>query len=303
MTTSQYSSFAQWYNEGPCAAYVHTMSSPGGILNLYGSMQPPQEMQYPAVPDLVVHQNMTVGTHLSASLGAGAFAVAMEVGGCVVAAPNFAIDTRVPSNHQVRSVAFPVAQWANILDEASEGKLTFDILRIYRGAFVTPTLQGKLRKLWAVCAEQGAPSILLARAAGCEILAELCQLSDAALPVARGGLAPRALRRCVELIHARLSDEISLDELACEAGLSSFHFARMFKQSLGVPPRVYVTRLRMERACDLLEQTDIPVNGIALQVGYSSHQALAKVFTKSMNITPSDYRRVVRDAARSIPMP
>ena len=56
---------------------------------------------------------------------------------------------------------------------------------------------------------------------------------------AKGGLAPWAERRCLELIRARLSEDISLDELAAEAKLSPFHFARMFKQIMGVPARVY----------------------------------------------------------------
>jgi AraC family transcriptional regulator len=99
---------------------------------------------------------------------------------------------------------------------------------------------------------------------------------------------------------ARLSEDISLDELAAEARLSPFHFARMFKQSVGVPPRVYLTRLRMERACELLERTDLPVTEIAQEVGYSSNQVLARIFIKHQRMTPTDYRRAVRDPVRSL---
>jgi AraC family transcriptional regulator len=115
---------------------------------------------------------------------------------------------------------------------------------------------------------------------------------------AKGGLAPWTARRCIELMRARLSEDISLDELAAEARLSVFHFARMFKQSIGVPPRVYLMRLRVERACELLETTDLPVTMIAQEVGYSSNQVLARVFVKHRHMRPSDYRRAVRDPAR-----
>jgi AraC family transcriptional regulator len=127
-------------------------------------------------------------------------------------------------------------------------------------------------------------------------------LGGAPLPTAKGGLAPWAERRCVELMRARLSEDITLDELAAEAQLSPFHFARMFKQSLGVPPRVYLTRLRMEKACEFLEQTDLPITEIALEVGYSSNHALARVFLKHMRLSPSDYRRAVRVPVRGTPV-
>ncbi len=103
-------------------------------------------------------------------------------------------------------------------------------------------------------------------------------------------------------MRARLSEDITLDEIAAEAHLSPFHFARMFKHSLGVPPRVYLTRLRVEKACELLEHTELSVTEIALEVGYSSNQVLARVFTKHQKISPTDYRRAVRDPGRRISM-
>lgn len=85
-----------------------------------------------------------------------------------------------------------------------------------------------------------------------------------------------------------------------EAQLSPFHFARMFKQSSGVPPRVYLTRLRLEKACELLEMTDRPVTEIAHDVGYSSNQVLARVFLKHRHMSPTDYRQAVRDPRRQV---
>ncbi|HEV7415817.1 MAG TPA: AraC family transcriptional regulator, partial [Tianweitania sediminis] len=108
--------------------------------------------------------------------------------------------------------------------------------------------------------------------------------------------------RCLELMRARLSEDISLDELAAEARLSPFHFARMFKQSVGVPPRVHLTRLRMERTCELLETTDLSITEIAQEVGYSSNQVLARVFVRHQRMSPSDYRQAVRDPVRCFAM-
>ena len=300
MTAPVYSSFAQWYSEGRLASYVRSMKSPGGILNLLEAAQPAGDMSDPAVPDLILYQDVLGGNRVSGDLGGGRFDVTSEKGGFFVAAPNFANTVIAETSHQLRSLSFPMARWQNVLDEAADGRFSFDGPRIYGGTFASPAIRSALQNLWALCEEEGPPSRLLAQAAGCEILAELCRLGGAPFTPARGGLAPWAERRSLELLRARLSEDISLDELAAEARLSPFHFARMFKQSVGVPPRVYLTRLRVERACELLEKTDLPVTEIAYEVGYSSNQVLARVFVKYRNMSPTDYRRAVRDPVRSI---
>ncbi len=102
------------------------------------------------------------------------------------------------------------------------------------------------------------------------------------------------------MIRARLAEDLSLDELAAEAGLSPFHFSRMFKRSVGVTPRVFVVRLRIERACELLEKTALPVTEIAQEVGYSSSQVLARVFLKYKRMSPSAYRLAIGGPARAL---
>jgi AraC family transcriptional regulator len=186
-----------------------------------------------------------------------------------------------------------------VLDEAADDGFFADRLQLYRGAFHSPSIHAAVRQLWTLADEEGAPSRLLARAAGCEILAELCRLGGAPLAAPKGGLAPWAKRRCLDLLHEHFSEDISLDELAAEVRLSTFHFARMFKQSVGVPPRIYLTRLRLDKACELLETTDMPVTDIALEVGYSSNQVLARVFAKHRRVSPTDFRRATRDPGRS----
>jgi AraC family transcriptional regulator len=151
------------------------------------------------------------------------------------------------------------------------------------------------KSLWFLCEEEGMPSRLLVRAAGCEILAEVCRLSGAPFPKVNNGLAPLAKRRSIEAMRTRMAEDLSLDQLAAEAGLSVFHFARMFKQSVGVPPRVYLTQLRMEKATELLQSTELSVTEIAQEVGYSSSQVLARIFLKHYHRSPTEYRRIVRN--------
>lgn len=300
MTAPAYSSFAEWYGNGRLAPYVRTMKSPGGVLHLVEAAQPAGDMSDPAVPDLVLYQDLLGGPRVSGDMGAGRFSVLSEKNGLFLSSPDFANTVVVDSGHRLLSVSFPVAQWQSVLDEGADERLSLKELQVCQGLFHSPAIQSSLRRLRALCEDEGAPSRLLARAAGCELLAELCRLGGAPFAPARGGLAPWAERRCLELIRARLAEDISLDELAAEARLSPFHFARMFKQSVGVPPRVYLTRLRIEKACELLEMTDLPVTQIALEVGYSSNQVLARVFVKHRHMSPTEYRRAVRNPGRWI---
>jgi AraC family transcriptional regulator len=294
-----YSSFTNFYSEGRQASYVRAHKSPGAILDMLELARPGGDLAIPAVPELLLVQVLGGKSRTRGDSGGGHYDVISEKGDLYLAAPNFAHTINNSANHQVRKLTFPTAQWESVLNEAAGGAFSLESLQFHRGSFRSQAIQSTLRNLWALSDEEGAPSRLLARAAGCEILATLCRLSGASLATTRGGLAPWAKRRCLELMQERLSEDISLDELAAEARLSPFHFARMFKESVGVPPRVHLTRLRLERACDLLETTDLPVTEIAFEVGYSSNQVLARLFLKHRHMTPSDYRRAVRDPVLS----
>lgn len=299
MHVPAYSSFLQVSRDGPRASYVRAMKSAGGVVILVESALPGGVTSDPAVPDLVLHQALLTGYRVGGDLGGGRFVDTTERGGLFLTTPDFAATLEGDSDRRTRSVSFPRARWKDALGDATGEELSFDYGQLHRGMFRSSAVRSAMQKLWRLCDEDGAPSRLLAQAAGCEILAELHLLAGRPFVPARGGLSPWAKRRCVELMRARLSDDISLDELATEARLSTFHFARMFKQSVGVPPRVYLTQLRLEKACELLEQTDLPVTQIAHEVGYSSNQVLARIFLKHRRMNPIGYRRAVRDPVRS----
>src|SRR5688572_491521 len=83
-------------------------------------------------------------------------------------------------------------------------------------------------------------------------------------------LTPARLRKVEEHIRADLARELSLHELAQVAGLSTFHFARCFKQTTGETPHALVTRLRVERACEMLAKSRLSVAAIAAELGFDS---------------------------------
>lgn len=300
MTGPVHSSFSRWYTDDQRSHYVQMRKSHGDLLDLLEIQRPGSDCSGPALPDLLLCQDALGGMRVKGNMGGANFDDTSERGGFFLAAPNFANRIVVDAEHRIRALAFPLAYWKGVLDEATDNDFAFDFRKLHSGTFAAPAIRAALQQLWSLCDHNAIPSRLLAQAAGCVIMAELCSLGGTPLSFARGGLAPWAERRCLDLMRARLADDITLDELAAEARLSTFHFTRMFKQSFGVPPRAFLTRLRVEKACELLETTDLPVTAIAFEVGYSSNQVLARVFLKHRRMSPSDYRRAVRDPARSV---
>ena len=111
-----------------------------------------------------------------------------------------------------------------------------------------------------------------------------------ALPVYEGGLPPRQLQRVLDYVEAYLDRNIKLEDLAQLLGMSQFHFSRLFKQSLGLSPYQYLLQQRIERAKQLLKQTDRSILDIALEVGFGSHSHLTKKFRQLTGTTPKAYR-------------
>lgn len=110
------------------------------------------------------------------------------------------------------------------------------------------------------------------------------------LEVSRVGLVDRRIRRAIELMHAHLERELSLEELAAAAYLSPFHFARLFKKLLGTSPHAYLALLRVRRAQTLLAETDLSVTEVAARVGYGSSSHFAKAFRQATGLTPRAFR-------------
>ena len=108
-------------------------------------------------------------------------------------------------------------------------------------------------------------------------------------PDYRGGLTKFQLRRVVEFIQEHLGENISLQALARIAGLSAFHFARMFKQSTNLAPHQYVIRSRVLKAKELLLVRNANIGDVAAQVGFCDPSHFAAHFKRVCGLTPSGF--------------
>ncbi|HZC85637.1 MAG TPA: helix-turn-helix domain-containing protein [Steroidobacteraceae bacterium] len=111
-----------------------------------------------------------------------------------------------------------------------------------------------------------------------------------AVPAMGSGLPRYKLRRVVAYIDARLGGPISLDDLANVAGVSRFHFHRQFRKSVGVTPREYVLRARIERAKGLLTESDLTVGEVSGAVGFADQSHFSNIFRRLTAMTPRSFR-------------
>jgi AraC family transcriptional regulator len=110
----------------------------------------------------------------------------------------------------------------------------------------------------------------------------------------RESLTSLQRRRAVEILEARIADDITLAELASEFDLSMAHFARAFKNCVGITPHAWLTKRRVERAKQLLTHTTLPLASIALECGFSHRIGLSRAFTRTTGFTPSEWRKETR---------
>src|SRR5207237_100459 len=99
------------------------------------------------------------------------------------------------------------------------------------------------------------------------------------------------MRRVIEYIEEHLDGDLSLESIAAEVEISSIYLARAFKAAIGRSPHQYVLGRRVERAKELLRNTEMPVVDVALSSGFSSQSHLSYWFQRYVGVSPAVYRQ------------
>jgi AraC family transcriptional regulator len=111
------------------------------------------------------------------------------------------------------------------------------------------------------------------------------------------GMSARDRRRAVEAalwIDANSYEAIDLDSAAAIAGLSPFHFLRLFRRVLGVTPHQYLIRSRLRRAARLLADAERSVTDIAFDVGFGDLSNFVRSFHRAAGVSPREFRRAAK---------
>lgn len=113
-------------------------------------------------------------------------------------------------------------------------------------------------------------------------------------------LAPPAdigpvVAQAVDYMRSNLERPISLEQIAAVVNRSPSHFARQFRQELGLPPHQYLLVLRLKRAQQLLQTTRTSIAEIAFECGFSHQEHLTRMFRRWCDTTPAAFRKATRN--------
>src|SRR5215471_10915500 len=113
---------------------------------------------------------------------------------------------------------------------------------------------------------------------------------DYSIRVHRGGLSPAKLRKINELVHEKIEEDLSLEEMARAVGLSAAHFSQVFRNTTGQTPHQCLLRYRVQRAKEMLRSAEMRVLDVAIAFGFKTQQHFARVFREMCGASPTEYR-------------
>ena len=112
-----------------------------------------------------------------------------------------------------------------------------------------------------------------------------------ALPRLKGGLGVPKLKRAMEYMSANLAEDIGLEQIADEMGMSPSHFAHEFRNSTGTTPYQYLLQQRLERAKGLLKTTRLPVQNVSTLTGFKYPANFVRTFRQRVGQSPDAWRK------------
>ena len=123
------------------------------------------------------------------------------------------------------------------------------------------------------------------------------QDSGGAPDATRGRLAPWQVARVIRFIDANLGEKIGPQDFAGLTRLSTNHFAKAFRATIGEAPHAYLVRRRIERVKEMMLETDLPLAHIALDCGLADQAHMTRLFTRMVGVSPGAWRRAYIAAA------
>jgi len=156
-----------------------------------------------------------------------------------------------------------------------------------------PWLKGTLDQLSAEYMSQQPGAELVVNKLTEVVLVELIRINFGRSENSRfvKALSDKRIAKALQHLHNSPQSPWTLEKMGEEIGMSRAAFAKRFKELVGQPMFEYLTLLRVQRARELLQETNLRLYEVASQVGYESDLAFAKTFKKYTGTTPTRYRK------------
>lgn len=110
-----------------------------------------------------------------------------------------------------------------------------------------------------------------------------------------------AIETAVGFIRAHFSEQLTLAQVAAQAGLTQNYFSSLFKQEVGMGFSAYLTECRLQCVCRCLREGNEMIKQIAAEAGFLDYQHFCRTFRKHMGVSPAEYRRAPNAADRANP--
>jgi len=123
-----------------------------------------------------------------------------------------------------------------------------------------------------------------------KLFAEYLSVLSNQIAVRQNNAEPVFIVKAKQFIAEHYSEPLSLEQVAQAVNTSSFYFCKMFKRITGLNFTEYVSRVRIERAKNLLLNPNLRISEIAFEVGFQSLTHFNRVFRKMVGLSPTDYR-------------
>ncbi|MBS0560900.1 MAG: helix-turn-helix transcriptional regulator [Proteobacteria bacterium] len=208
-------------------------------------------------------------------------------------------DIRISHWHDVLHVYLPAERFAQHSEARGGATIHPDSVR-YLGGLNDELLRKGGASLVAEMSAPTSTGRLLAEVVAVALTARIAE--QYASDVRRGvSVSPRhmlselRLRRVLQYMVEHMEDDIGLDDLAAVAGLSVFHFTRMFANRIGMPPHRYLGQMRLERAKTLLALGKMSIAQISCACRFSSQSNFSRAFRRATGATPLAYRNEARN--------
>jgi AraC family transcriptional regulator len=121
------------------------------------------------------------------------------------------------------------------------------------------------------------------------LLQQHAQLPEAS---ATSSLAGTRLQKVLAYMAERMAEDIPVVELADACAMSESHFSREFHKSVGMPPHQYLMKLRIERARELLMESEARIIDVALELGFTNASHFARAFARRYGVAPAAFRQL-----------